>query len=739
MNGATLAVVRPQGVLGTLGVIALCAVAWLCADVATAAAQGPDGEGTDRFVTFVARECPTYTDIMANRARNDIQESLADLGEDSVYVAGEPIDPTIEATEDPSCTPIDDWTFTLGTGIRTRAVTGPWGSLSIVTNPYSTSIVTQPSVPLRDEAGRPVEGEPVEGAVTIELTPEQAARAAGSSSLWVQGGTTADPILDKQFPSTYGFGALRCSIDNLNGDNVEWISFPSGAEHVYCYAYYVKPPPTSGTITIRKQVAGVEGSTEQFAFGGNLSFNPGGVFNLKVTKGKAASQTFYRAAGLTWNVDELVPDGWRLTDLTCQKPGASQVTTDLAAGSASILLAAGDNVLCTFTDAPKPATGQLFLRKLSLGGVGTFGFDVGPVGAAPTDEATATTTTRGVPVDATPSPLELAPGSYRIEERLPRTRGGRWRLVDASCGGLPRSTTGGGVDVEIAAGEGASCTFTNLFVPRGSIEVAKETRGGVGTAAFVISPAADPTRIYEQSATTTAEEVPVLARGDRTRPVPLGEYVIQEIEPETVKGEWTLARVVCNGSPVPQTQGRVTIRLTPEQPRVRCVFGDQFRATPGPPAPPPDPPGPNVVPGAGSADLVLSKVADRATAGVGERVTYRVRVQNRGDGAAEEVWVADRPGRGLVPESVDSRCRQLRLLFYCRVGAIPAGGEAVLRFTMRIGPNAPATVRNVAAVGSDAAEARVRNNVAVEGVAAGKPVCGPARPIPRPGRAQAAC
>jgi hypothetical protein len=34
----------------------------------------------------VARSCALYTDIFANRARNDIQESLKDLGKDSPYV-----------------------------------------------------------------------------------------------------------------------------------------------------------------------------------------------------------------------------------------------------------------------------------------------------------------------------------------------------------------------------------------------------------------------------------------------------------------------------------------------------------------------------------------------------------------------------------------------------------------------------------------------------------------------------
>ncbi len=98
-----------------------------------ALAQQPNGKGTDLFVTIAARECSSYADIMANRARNDIQESLRDLGKNTVYGAGQPIDPGVEATNDPNCTPLPGWRFTLGTGYKTRAVSGPWGSLSIVT------------------------------------------------------------------------------------------------------------------------------------------------------------------------------------------------------------------------------------------------------------------------------------------------------------------------------------------------------------------------------------------------------------------------------------------------------------------------------------------------------------------------------------------------------------------------------------------------------------------------------
>ena len=72
---------------------------------------------------------------MANLARNDIQESLEDLGPDSVYSAGQAIDPDIEAKAEPTCRPLPAWQLTLGRGIQSRAVSGPWGSLSIVTGP----------------------------------------------------------------------------------------------------------------------------------------------------------------------------------------------------------------------------------------------------------------------------------------------------------------------------------------------------------------------------------------------------------------------------------------------------------------------------------------------------------------------------------------------------------------------------------------------------------------------------
>ncbi len=687
-----------------------------------ALAQQPNGKGSDRFVTVVARECPAYTDITANRARNDIQESLRNLGANTRYAAGQPIDPAIESAYQPNCIPLSDWTFTLGTGYRTRAVSGPWGSLSIVTSPYATNIVTQPRVPLRDYAGRPT-GQFIDGATTIELTPAQAERAARTGSLWIQGGTVTDPILNQQFPGEFGFGALRCAVDNLNGDNVEWISYPQGTEHVFCYAYYVRPPPTSGTIVIRKEIRSDEPATHTFNFDGNLSFNQGGLFNLRVDNGKAASQTFYRAAtGPTddpWTVRERVPAGWQLADLSCTAQGASTAAIDLPAGRADISLAAGDRIVCTYVNEVAP--GELFLRKLTRGGIGSFDFTVRPAGGGDAVKATATTEQERVAVDAQPSPVTLPPGRYRLDERLPQSRRGRWRLDDVICDGqvLPNP---GEAEVTITTGAGATCTFENSFQGAGEIQIDKVTLGGVTTTGFVIWPVGDPETRYRKSVTTERSGEPARARGSDTDDLPLGAYVIQELEPGSLaRRNWSLVEVVCNGRTVPAIEGRVLVTLTRDRPRERCRFTNSLAAVPIPV----EPPGPNHIPGGPDPDLVVSKTPGRPVVSAGEAVTYRITVRNIGDATAEGVVVADAASRGarVVSAGVRGRRCQTKIVLYCRIASLRPGRSVTSKIRMRL--TRPGISRNLAVVYTDSPEPRDRRNVAAARVRVGRvpPVC----------------
>jgi hypothetical protein len=129
-------------------VVAACAIAGLSAPVAAQAVPRTPAKsaqtGSGYFVTFVALWCNSYTDIFANRARNDIVESLRDLGPDTQYgTSGALINPIYEKKPPQDrCHPITGWEFTLGRGILERADNGVWGSMSRVTSPFPTSIVT---------------------------------------------------------------------------------------------------------------------------------------------------------------------------------------------------------------------------------------------------------------------------------------------------------------------------------------------------------------------------------------------------------------------------------------------------------------------------------------------------------------------------------------------------------------------------------------------------------------------
>jgi hypothetical protein len=236
-------------------------------------------------VTFAARVCENYTDIFANLNRNNILESLKDLAPDSQYIApggqfsGQLVNPTAESIPPQDrCVPLAGWRFSLGRGHRVRAVSGPWGSLAIVTEPFASrigTIVTQAQTPELGDLGNPIVGPPLAGATTITLSSAEVTQA-GNRQLWVQGGTPTDPILASEFGSggepQYGFGALRCASDKVNADNVEFVTFPNGVRHVFCFMFLVKPPPTSGTITIRKMVEGApQTPAPVFPFSGSLS------------------------------------------------------------------------------------------------------------------------------------------------------------------------------------------------------------------------------------------------------------------------------------------------------------------------------------------------------------------------------------------------------------------------------------------------------------------------------------
>ena len=667
---------------------------------------------------------------------------MRDLGKNTVYRAGQPIDPGVEATNDPNCRPLPGWRFTLGTGYKTRAVSGPWGSLSIVTSPYDTDIVTEARVPLLDYAGRPTD-DFVEGATTIELTKAQAIRAATANSLWIQGGTPSDPILDGPYPGQFGFGALRCSVDNLNGDNVEWIAYPQGTEHVFCYAYYVRPPPTSGTIVIRKEVRGTPGATQTFTFDGNLSFNEGNLFNLRVSNGQPASQTFYRAAtdasDAPWVVHERVPGGWRLAQLSCLPTAGSSVTTDLAGARLEIRLAPGDTVTCTYVNEVRPPAGELFIRKLTRGGIGSFDFDVKPVGGGAGAKAHAETQQERVAVDAQPSPLTLSPGTYRIDEQLPESRAGRWRLDNVICGGL----LGGGLGPDRSDDHRRRRGHMHLREQLRPVGQDRDRQGHSGRRHH--------DRVRDLPRGRSRHRVPEVGHDERARRgSSRGGFGHQRTPARrsTSSRSWSRlptriatgrsSRWSAMGASSPQWRDAWS---SPSPATIRG--GSVASQTPSATTPtPPEPPGPSPpVPGGPTPDIVVTKRADRLTATRGEIVTYRLIVRNKGEATAEEIIAGDLPGHGARVVSTSARgprCHKGRVL-YCRIKVLRPGQSATAKLRLRL--LRPGRFPNAAAAISSTPEPTYRNNRAAARVRVRPvpPFCLPAaRPSSGP-HARAAC
>jgi hypothetical protein len=318
-------------------------------------------------VTLVARKCPNYSDVMANMARNNIMESLEDLGPNSNYSSGQSVAVAKElavVTQRDNCTPLNDWIFAVGDRISGTKDTGVYGTLSKVARKLRDAGPTRNNVPLLDKDGRNT-GEQIDGAVTINLNNSERDLVA-QRRLTIQGGVPGNPLNGS---TILGFATLRCGVDNKNADNVEYADFPSGAEHILCYGYYVEPAPYAGTIIIKKKIVGTPpaGSDATFSFGGNVSYNANGAFTIK----NSGSITFIRA-GLTggdptWNVFEdltTLPAGYKFTSVSCSVSGNAGSTTVVNNELVNITLKASDTVTCEYVNTYSTPLSQLSISPI---------------------------------------------------------------------------------------------------------------------------------------------------------------------------------------------------------------------------------------------------------------------------------------------------------------------------------------------------------------------------------------
>jgi len=319
---------------------------------------------------------------------------------------------------------------------------------------------------------------------------------------------------------------------------------------MYCYAYYVDTAEKSGSIVVRKVVP-QGGTGVSFGFGGDLSFTPGGAFKLAAN----SSQTFIRAAGETWNVNEDNPVApFELTTLACvSSKGTSKISADLTSRSASVDLAASDTVTCTFTNVAKPKAG-LTVYKVANGALGTFGCEVSSNSTSKYSGDT-TVTQQGTETLVT-SQSGLEAGDYTISETsLPNTPGGTWDAPTISC----VDSTGAAVPATGSVATGASvtlngtdteCTVVNNFTPNAKVTIKNRIKGGAGA----ISADASFVTINSMSRsenTDTLTNTSWDSSGEQSAQqtgLPFGAYDITGIAPtNTATSTWELDSLVCDG------------------------------------------------------------------------------------------------------------------------------------------------------------------------------------------------
>jgi hypothetical protein len=217
-------------------------------------------------------------------------------------------------------------------------------------------------------------------------------------------------------------------------------------------------PGETVTCTFTNTFTEVEGPTGSLtvikattpAGGAGFSFDAGGLGAFMLDDGE--SETFTDLAAGAYTVSETPAAGWLLEGVACTTAPGAAVDYQVVGTAATVNLAEGQAVTCTFTNREEEAegpTGSLTVIKVTTPAGGA-GFTFTP-SANLGDPFT---------LDDQGSVLfsELAAGTYTVAEEDP---GVDWAAAAVSCQALDWSSAGAVVTVNLADGEAAICTFTN--------------------------------------------------------------------------------------------------------------------------------------------------------------------------------------------------------------------------------------------------------------------------------------
>jgi len=339
--------------------------------------------------------------------------------------------------------------------------------------------------------------------------------------------------------------------------------------------------PAQGHIIVDK-VTSPSGDPTSFSF----STTGTGYASFSLTD--AATPNGQTLSPGAYSVSEAIPAGWVLTGLSCASSlGTSTFTTTAppvagpGTATASITLAAGDTVTCTFTDTKR---GQIVVDKVTSpsGDPTSFSFSTTGTGYASFSLTDA----------ATPNGQTLSPGAYSVSEAIPAG----WVLTGLSCvSSLGTSTftttappvAGPGTataSITLAANDTVTCTFTDTKQV-GHIIIAKRTipPGAITPFAFTTTGPGGYTNTFT-----------LTDGGSNDQTLAPGSYSVSE----TVPMDW-IATLSCSGpatssfptaAPPVTGPGTATASITlAADDTVTCTFTNTGVSQPPPEPEPQDP------------------------------------------------------------------------------------------------------------------------------------------------------
>jgi len=285
--------------------------------------------------------------------------------------------------------------------------------------------------------------EPARLTVTVRQRGTVEIRTQDSSAWWVQ--CQPPPC------QPWELSAITCEdpTHNSSGDVIsQTATFAVGpGETVTCTFANTQ----QGKIVIEKQTL-PDGEAAVFDFSGDISGQAWDGWQLVAVEPPGVYST-----------RELAPDGWHLTSVVCEDNIGGDSTGNPDSGIASIDLAAGETVTCTFSNEKiNPNLGRILVVKQTLpdGDLQTFEFTGDAAGTIGDDQAIAV--------------YNLAPGTYTATEIVPTG----WKLQSIVCqdpsGDSSRNLATKTATFNVAAGEEVRCTFTNKKMV-GTIIVVKQT------------------------------------------------------------------------------------------------------------------------------------------------------------------------------------------------------------------------------------------------------------------------